>query len=285
MSTEMRPPRPLASASQKSLKTLEKRPRQGSPLVPSGEPPAALLAREDVAYLARHLKAHVRAIGGRSRHISLRMGRGKDYLCRAFAGTTPLKMKALFEVFVLLGQHPRPFFNRLYPLAGEAFSKEEAQQLRTLTPESSRIDDLVALGQAREGIPSAEEGVERARRLLKRQILERQSSQRAVSVSLGLDAGNLVQALNHGIDLEAWHVFGVLRVLGVEPGVFFRELVEPEEQAPGGVTLAELLPALQRLLSGSATSLHKVLAEAQERAAPGEPTAGKGARSREVPRP
>lgn len=248
-------PRPAANS---------KRPRRPAAGRKRRAPSASEQAHQDVAHLARHLKAHVRSEGRRARHMSLGMGKGKDYLSRAMGGKTPLKVKTLFEVFLGLGEHPRPFFNRLYLLTSDGLARNERDQLRTLRPdEIPRFDDLVALSLSRERIPTAGQGVERARRILKRLIIERETNQRRVSVALGLNPGTLVQALNHGMDLEAWHVFGVLRVVGAEPGAYFRELMGPMDAAAGIVPLGELLPAMQRLVADSASPLREVLAEAR----------------------
>lgn len=233
---------------------------------PSGRPGRPRLAgtaeaesaRLAVAELGRHLRAFVRAGGGRANRVSTALGRSQNYLSRAFAGRNPLKIKDVFGVFGALGEHPRPFFGRLYPLGGEPFTASARARLFESRPEAPRFDDVIALGLEREPIPTPEQAVEAARRLLRRLILEHGHTQVGVSAALGLTRGTLGQALRGGMDLEAFHLFGVLRVLAVEPSRFFRELLAPA--GPPGVSWEALGPLLEHLLGGASEPLGRLLA-------------------------
>lgn len=254
-------PRPGKSTSRRaagrSARVAPHRPKKPGPPASASTPEAAG-ARLAVVELGRHLRAFVRAAGGRANRVSGALGRGQNYLSRAFAGRNPLKIKDVFGVFAALGEHPRPFFGRLYPLGGEPFTAAARARLFASRPEAPRFDDVIALGLEREPIPAPEQAVEAARKLLRRLILERGHTQVGVSVALGLTKGTLGQALRGGMDLEAFHLFGVLQVLAVEPSRFFRELLAPA--GPPGASWAALGPLLEHLLGGASEPLARLLA-------------------------
>ncbi len=233
------------------------------------EGPATSAARE-VAELARRLRSALRAQGSTARGTSLRIGRSAHYLSRAFAGRNPLKLKDVAALLGSLGGHPRAFFGRHYPLGGSTYSPEMRERILALRPQTVRFDDLAARVRAQEPIPSPEETVERACRVLRGLIVERGTNQRAVSLALGLSRDTLGQALRGGMDLEMWHVFGVLLVVGVSPARFFRELYAPGGEALGGVAWPELVALLEGLLSGAAEPLAAILRqEPNEKPEPG----------------
>ncbi len=238
-------------------------------------PSPSELAQAEVLALGRALKAHIRSQGHRMRRVSEAMGRSLELLPRALAGTSPLKLKDVLGIFTVLGEHPLRFFERRYPLGGSVFGPDARARLREVAPDMPRFDGLIAVGQRLERAPAVDAAVQAAGLLLRRLIVEQGWQQRRVSQALGLRPDTLGQALRGGMDLEMWHIFGVLAVIEVGAPRFFQDLLAPGDSL-AGATWNEMVRVLERLLSGAGPALVARLAGAPKASPPPAGGAGKG---------
>lgn len=209
---------------------------------------SAEIAKAESRRLALALKQQIRQRGSLATAVSQDLGRAPQYLTRVFAGRLELKMKDVLGALAFLGLDANDFFRRLYPVPEPAGLSAYRRQLVVL--------DRLARGLEKPALPSTEEMLDKARRILRAWIVGAQLTQRQISVELGLSEDALGQALRGNTDLYAWHVFGVLAATGHTPDVFFDEACARDE----GLGLSpEQAAVLGRVLEATLVGLHERL--------------------------
>jgi transcriptional regulator with XRE-family HTH domain len=199
-------------------------------------------ASEDVKRVREALRQALRSRGTTLGEASSYLGRYPEYLSRALSGRVDLKIHDLFTLLQLMGLHPEDFFDIYFPVAGSA-----TLGLRELaSPEEDRARGiarrLLHEGlQGRDRSISCEEWVSRTGSLLREFLRRHNVTQKELSVRLGLSGTMLGQRLRGDSRLLTWQLFAVLRLLGVDPGRFFVELVHQDEPLTERLRLSQTL--------------------------------------------
>lgn len=149
--------------------------------------------------------------------------------------------------------HPSEFFEIYFPLGGNLPGGPD------LVDED---DDPPRPPQPRR---QPEAWTARATELLRKRIRAEGKTQREVSLALGLARDALGKTLRGDSQVTWWHVFEVLRVLGVTPGRFFFELCCEPRRPADALRWSELLDLWERKL-GELASLPKPTPPQQARA-------------------
>lgn len=165
-----------------------------------------------------------------AREVSRRLGRHPGYLGRVLNGRLELKVRETAELLALLGIEAEEFLEAVYPLGGgdaEVARRRRAAQDERVAGTSTR--EVARMLDRRSPLAPAELTA-KARRLLRRMIRAGGTTQRALSLRLGLSRDALGQALRGSTQLSFRHLFGCLEGLGVEPGRFFAEIAGPDDR-------------------------------------------------------
>lgn len=193
------------------------------------------------------LKAHIVSGPQTLTALGPAIGHAPGYLTATLRGEVPLKVRDLFALFEAMGESPRPFFKRLYPLVpSPAGETPDDPVLRLPSGESFTFRDVIERGLANLPVPPAAELTAKAGHILREHMKTAKLEQLESSRLLVGKAHALGQALRGNSRLQVFHVFGILHLLNLPPARFFAELFWPEHP---GLSTSDTVAAVDQLLS------------------------------------
>ncbi len=212
---------------------------------------------QGLARLHRGLRSALGEAGLSLKAASARLERFPEYVGRALSGRLDLKVPDLFVLLDGIGLHPMEFFDIYFPLGGEELTEMRWGGPEPPTDPATRARGNVtfhhAMRQASQHREPSEWAV-RAGELLRQRIRRAGTTQRAVSVALGLSPDALGHCLRGDSQLPWRHVLGVLAEIRMTPARFFVELCFEDKGLAENLRWAELLDRFEEKLTGLSRS-------------------------------
>jgi transcriptional regulator with XRE-family HTH domain len=210
-------------------------------------PAAHALAEPELSRLQGALELAIRHKGWTFTQTSRRLRRYPEYVGRTLSGRADLKVGDVFRLLELLQVEPFDFLQASFPLGGSSVLAAKKLVAASATPERLLVDRLAREGLTKHGAKlDARAWTERAGQLLREVLRRNDQTQADVAAALGLTVSALGQRLRGNSRLLAWQLFAVLRVLKVDAGRFFYELVFPDQSLAAQLTLGEVLDSWEQ---------------------------------------
>jgi hypothetical protein len=205
------------------------------------------LAEPELSQLKRGLALAVRNRGWSFRHVSRLLKRYPEYMGRTLNGRAELKVSQTFRLLELLGLEPYLFFETYYPLGGSAVLATEQLKQAVAAPERLLMNRFAAdgLSQVGSGV-DAQAWAARVGFLLRQKLRQAGRSQAELAVTLAMTPSAFGQRLRGGSRVLWWQVFAVLRLLKIDAGRFFYELMFPDRSLGATLAIGEILNAWER---------------------------------------
>ncbi len=225
--------------------------------------------------LTAELRAALREVLRRARlplaEASRQLAHDRNYLARVLSGRYRLKIREVFEILALVQMNPWHFFHLYFPLAGTGMVRlrgDEQTNPAGMAELAARTRHMARLYEDL-GAYTPWDWTERVSLVLRDLIRARGTTQKAVSLGLGLGPTAFGQALRGASQLTAAHVLGALAILGASPGRFFWEVLFPGDNLAAGITWSRMLDEIVKDLEPGATEAADRKAAALEPAPPG----------------